>query len=176
MNMTRLLAIFWLFALLSGGFLFLAACSGDEDTVAEYPIDPDDRRRLKHGKITGDDGIQLFGLGSDRGGGGSGIGVNSFLWQATLDTLSFMPLSSVDPHGGVIITDWYEDPDARGERFKLNVVILGTELRSDGVRVSVFKQKKQNAEWRDAKVSGDTARELEDKILTRARELRIQSR
>ena len=87
-----------------------------------------------------------------------------------------MPLASTDPHGGVIITDWYEDPAARGERFKVNVLILGTELRVDGLRVTVFKQTKSaSGTWQDSAVGTTTARDLEDKILTRARELRIHN-
>lgn len=157
----------------------LASCSGfKKDEGSSYPLDNEDTRRLDRGKITGEGGIKLFGGGDDdkKDAGGSGIGVNSFLWRASLDTLSFIPLSSVDPHGGVIITDWYEDPESRGERFKLNVLILGTELRADGVRVSVFKQTKATGGgWTDSSINKTVARELEDKILTRARELRINN-
>ncbi len=157
----------------------LSACSegGIKRDSSSYPVDPDDARRAKRGKITGEGGLKLWGSDdNEKSGGGSGIGVNSFLWRATLDTLSFIPLAQVDPHGGVIITDWYEDPDARGERFKINTLILGTDLRADGLRVSVFKQRKTKANgWEDVKVSSGLAEELEDKILTRARELRINS-
>lgn len=154
--------------------IIVAACSSMKGE-GSYPLDPDEARRVKRGKLTGEGGIKLLG-GDKREAAGSTIGVNSFLWRASLDTLSFMPLASVDPQGGVIITDWYEDPDARGIRFKMNVVILGAVLRADGVRVSVFRQERDNGgAWRDAKVGADVARQLEDKILTRARELRIAS-
>lgn len=150
--------------------------SGGENMEYDYPITAKEARREKRGKLTGEGGLDLFGGGKDQNNGSSSIGVNSFLWRATLDTLSFMPLSSVDPHGGVIITDWYEDPAARGERFKLNVLILSTALRSDAVKVSVFKQTQtESGTWRDATVQETTARDLEDKILTRARELRINN-
>ncbi len=152
----------------------ISGCSSD-NIEATYPIEQEDARRLRHGRLTGEGGFQLFGGDEKKGGSGSGIGVNSFLWRASLDTISFMPLDEVDPHGGVIITDWYEDPAAPGERFKLNIVIMGTELRSDGVRVSVFRQKLKSGVWRDSPTSSDTARKLEDKILTRARELRVKS-
>lgn len=160
--------------------LQLSSCTSgqekNEEAKSSYPQDPDDARREKRGKLTGEGGLKLWGKDEDDESGSGGIGVNSFLWRATLDTLSFMPLSSVDPHGGVIITDWYEDPGVKGERFKINVLILGTKLRSDGIRLSVFRQvKDQHGEWADATVSSDTPRELEDKILTRARELRITS-
>ena len=100
------------------------------------------------------------------------IGVNAYLWRAALDTLSFMPLSSADPFGGVIITDWYTPSAANGERFRATAYILGRQLRSDGVRVSVFRQELHNGVWQDAPVSSATSAELEDKVLARARELR----
>lgn len=115
----------------------------------------------------------LFGKDGKAAQGG-GIGVNSYLWRATLDTLSFMPIASADPFGGVILTDWYENPETPGERFKANAYILGRQLRADGIRVTVFKQVMQGGQWRDAKVSDRLALDLENTILTRAREFRVQ--
>ena len=109
------------------------------------------------------------------GGGGVGIGVNSYLWRASLDTIAFMPLSSADPFGGVIITDWYSPEGARQERFKMNVFILVRSLRADGVRVSLFRQvQDRGGIWRDAGVPVQTASRIEDAILTRARQLRSE--
>ena len=84
-----------------------------------------------------------------------------------------MPLSSADPFGGVILTDWYSAPETPNERFKLNVFILGRQLRADGIKVTMFKQNKQGTGWVDAPVSKESAIKIEDTILTRARELRI---
>lgn len=129
--------------------------------------------------IFGDSG--LFGggktaPGADTGGGG-GIGVNSYLWRATLDTISFLPVSSADPFGGVVITDWYAPPETPNERFKLNVYVLGRALRADGIQVSVFRQVMDaSGTWRDAQVEADASRKLEDAILTRARQLRNETR
>jgi Domain of unknown function (DUF3576) len=110
----------------------------------------------------------------DTGASGTGVGVNSFLWRASLDTVSFMPLVSADPFGGVIITDWYSPPQSPGERFKVNVYILGRALRADGIRVSAFRQQRDlTAGWVDAPVSSNTATDLENAILTRARQMRI---
>ncbi len=110
------------------------------------------------------------------GGGGVGIGVNSYLWRASLDTIAFMPLSSADPFGGVIITDWHSPEGARQERFKMNVFILVRSLRADGVRVSLFRQvRDRGGVWRDAGVPVQTASRIEDAILTRARQLRSES-
>ncbi len=103
------------------------------------------------------------------------LGVNSYLWHATLDTLSFIPLASADPFGGVVITEWYTAPQAPNERMKVTVYILDRKLRADGLKVAVFRQTKAADGWADAAVSGDTATKLEDAILTRARELRLAS-
>ena len=127
----------------------------------------------------GQGGFDLLGafLGDDSSPGtGVGIGVNGFLWRASLDTISFMPLSSADPFGGVIITDWYTPPEAPAERFKMNVYILGRELRADGIRVAVFRQAKAGSgQWADASIGSDTSVSLENQILTRARQLRVAS-
>jgi hypothetical protein len=101
------------------------------------------------------------------------LGVNSYLWHATLDTLSFMPLASADPFGGVIITDWYSSPQAQDERLKVTVYILDRHLRADGLKVAVFRQTRTATGWADAQVNPDTATKLTDSILTRARELRL---
>lgn len=132
--------------------------------------------RESRGKITGADGWTIFGGKDKESSSGSAIGVNSYLWRATLDTISFMPLTSADPFGGTIITDWYEDPKSPGERFKVNALILDKTLRSDGVRIQVFKQKLTKGSWRDAAVDSKLARALEDTILTRARELKVAAR
>ena len=100
------------------------------------------------------------------------LGVNSYLWHASLDTMSFMPLVSADPFGGVIITDWYSPADAPGERFKATAYILGKDLRSDGIRVSVFRQVNQGGRWVDAPVSSVVQADIENKVLDRARKLR----
>jgi len=103
------------------------------------------------------------------------IGVNSFLWRASLDTLNFMPLASADPFGGVIITDWYTDPERPAERFKATVYILDTRLRADALNVSIFRQERTAQGWQDVQVSADTGIQIENAILRRARELRLST-
>jgi hypothetical protein len=100
------------------------------------------------------------------------IGVNSYLWRATLDTLSFMPLLQTDSNGGVIVTDWYANPKNPGERMKVTVSILDQDLRADAVRVAASRQVLQGSVWVDAPVEAATVQKLEDVILTRARDLR----
>jgi len=100
-------------------------------------------------------------------------GVNSYLWRATLETLNFLPLDQVDPYGGVIISDWFADPAAPDERLRATAYILDQNLRADALKVSVFKQVRTATGWDDAPVDADTSRQLENAILTRARQLYI---
>ena len=100
------------------------------------------------------------------------IGVNSYLWRAALDTVSFAPLLQADANSGVIITDWYSSPKAPGERVKLTVAVLDPDLRADALRVSAARQVNQGGAWVDAPVTAATVQKLEDIILTRARDLR----
>jgi hypothetical protein len=151
---------------------FLAACSETDETEMVAPKSTIRKRMERNGKLTGEDGFGVLGRKKDDSGGGA-IGVNSYLWRATLDTLSFMPLVSADPFGGVIITDWYEDPKTPGERFKVNALILDKSLRADGVKITIFKQSMVHGMWRDLKVDPAVQKTLEDTILTRARQLRV---
>ena len=154
----------------------LTACTGTLEPAGENPTAEEERDR-SGGKLFGDALTFSPGRSASRddggGGGGAGVGVNSYLWRASLDTLSFMPLSSAEPFGGVIISDWYSPPESPNERFKVMVYILGTELRSDLIRASVFRQARDSGDWVDATVDDTAPRQLEDAILTRARELRI---
>jgi hypothetical protein len=114
--------------------------------------------------------------GAPHGGATAAIGVNSYLWRATLDTLAFMPLLSADPYGGVVNTDWYVDPQRPTERFKTTVYILDTRLRADGLNVAVFKQVSDGkGGWTPSPVSDQTSTDIENAILTRARELRLSN-
>jgi hypothetical protein len=103
------------------------------------------------------------------------IGVNSYLWRAALDTVGFMPLVQTDSNGGVIVTDWYINPQAANERMKLTVSILDQDLRADALRVAASRQVSQGGAWIDVPVQAATVQKLEDIILTRARDLRRQA-
>ena len=171
-----------LYPLLAAVALFgVAACSGVETKAPEDPnanSPTEVRQRGSTGKIFGDDAFTLGGSGKAKEelDGGSGIGVNSFLWRASLDTLLFMPVSSADPFGGVIITDWHTPADSPpDQRFKLNVYILGRALRADGVRVAVFRQVREGEAWRDQPLDTKVASKIEDAILTKARQLRNET-
>ena len=159
----------------------IAALSGcgyvetSPDSYRNPKVDPD-AAAARQGSVFGYDGLNLLGGGKSTDQGGSGIGVNSFLWRASLDTLAFMPLASADPFGGVIITDWYSPPETPDERFKVNIFILDRQLRSDGVRAAVFHQHHDaGGGWTDTSVEATTQIDLENAILTRARQLRVNT-
>ena len=149
----------------------LSACSmfrGDDGPSGQSRAD-DNRDR---------GGISIFGGGGgarDGGTANAAIGVNGYLWRASLDTLNFMPLESADPFGGIIITGWHSDPTTPTERFKATVYILDTRLRADALNVSIFRQTNVNGAWTDATVNPDTELQIENAILTRARQLRLSS-
>jgi len=151
--------------------LIVSSCGIFGNSKAEAPINSKLGLEESRGSMTG--GAGLLSMGGSKNNG-PGIGVNSFLWRATLDTLAFLPLVSADPFGGVIITDWYEDPKTKGERFKVNALIIDKTLRADGIKITLFKQKlDEKGAWRDMEVSKNLAADLEDTILTRAREMRL---
>lgn len=167
-------------ALLFAATLGLTACGPSNSNFPGQPTGKggpnNPTGEQKRESIFGEEGLKLFGGSSSDDVAGSGIGVNSFLWRASLDTIAFMPLASADPFGGVIITDWYQDPNALGERFKVTVYILDRRLRADGVKVAVFRQEKNaSGDWVDAKVNENTALQMENAILVRARQLRINT-
>lgn len=160
--------------------LALAACgNAHERYVQENEYNDPEYRGGSQGTLFGPQGLVL-GVGNKSGGDNAGatggaLGVNAYLWRGTLDTLSFMPLASADPFGGVIITDWYQPPSTPDERFKATAYILGRQLRADAVRISIFRQVQQNGQWVDAPVSPATVGDIENKVLERARELRAES-
>lgn len=100
------------------------------------------------------------------------IGVNTWLWRASLDTISFMPIAQVDSNGGVIVTDWYVNPKAPGERVKVSIFILDQDLRADALKVSAQRQERVGGNWVDAPVRAGTVQKLEETILGKARDLR----
>jgi hypothetical protein len=169
--------------------LGLSACGGGGSTQSTYPEpSPSSDQNIanpkpgdadpKGGGLFGRDGLVLSGdtaneAAKQAGGAAGGIGVNAFLWRATLDTLSFMPVSNADPFGGVVLTDWYSPAQSPDERMKVSVYILDTKLRADALKVSVFRQTKKGAgAWGDDAVSPDTQIRIENAILNRARELK----
>lgn len=161
----------WILAAIAA--LLLLGCEGGvtEDRFDELA----QRETIFGGEDRGIGGFLFGGDEDEAADRGTGIPVNAFLWRAALDTVGFLPLSSADPFGGVIISDWYADAAQGAERFKVNVVILSRELVADGVSVRVFRQVREGGPvgWADAAIDPDTPAKLENAILQRARELRI---
>ncbi len=167
------------FVAIAGAGLVLAACAG-LDVDPTYPTREGQRAdpnpQGERDTVFGPGGFNLFGNDTKpaQGEGGSGIGVNHFLWRASLDTFAFMPLNSADPFGGVIITDWFSPQGTPNERFKMTIYILDRRLRADGIKVAVFRQLRTGANgWDDSTVNSQTAIDLENAILTRARQMRM---
>ena len=152
----------------------LTQCSDGNRDPKTLAMTSDQRYQQKNTDLLFGD--PLIDTSSSKKDDGQPYPVNVYLWRASLDTLSFMPLKTVEPLGGVITTDWYSPADASDERLKVNVVISGTKLRADALKVSLFHQI-QNAqkEWAPADVSEETREELEQVILTRARQLKIEA-
>jgi hypothetical protein len=157
----------------------MAACGGTQlEAPAGYDVEQNEKLYQHYGTIHGNPNGFVFGGDDDddEGDNGSVTGrVNAYLWRAALETMDFMPLAQTDSVGGVIITEWYAPPETQGERFKVTVYILDKELRADGVRVAVFRQKGNQGRWIDTAVDPATESGLEDSILARARELRLAS-
>jgi hypothetical protein len=162
----------------------LSAC-GDGNYAAEDPVGPRPGPKKKYDpyydkSVFGEGGVSINALRSGAGGvlGGGDekarLPVNKYLWQAALDTLSFLPLTSTDPFTGVIATDWGATAEVPGERFKVTAYILNSGLSAAALKVAVFREvRNESGLWVPASVSADTARQLEDAILTRARQIRI---
>jgi hypothetical protein len=174
--MTRKISMGALGALaLMGATLVLSAC-GESQAVFPTKEKGEAAPRMSNEKretVFGPEG--LFGKSKPEGEG-VGIGVNAFLWRASLDTVSFMPITTADAFGGTIITDWYQLPETPSERYKVNVFILDRTLRADGVKVSLFKQVRDaTGNWVDVRIDPKMVVDLENSILTRARQLRVVS-
>ena len=163
--------------------LLVAGCGGGKGEFAQDPSDepPVGKRRqgtgaqdpnnLLFGELSTN---RLFGKGDKPEGGAGNLPVNKYLWQASLDTLSFLPLASTDPFTGVIATDWGANPNAPAERFKVTSYMVSPTLSASSLKVAVYREiRDEGGAWVPANVNPDTARQLEDAILTRARQIRI---
>lgn len=155
-----------LFAL---AFIFaLTSCSG----VGQAPVEEKSAGSILTGKDT--QGINLLELG-ETSNSETGLPINALLWRASLDIASSIPLDDIDTFGGTIVTEWYQLDENNEERIKLAIFVLDRELRSDGIRVVVYVQKRDGSDWRDEGTDSEMGLRLEELILTRAREIRAGS-
>lgn len=162
---------------LSALTIFLSACTGTKP-LEELPKGRDEVRKEDFGKAFGAEFL-VFGKNNDNkfdmAGGGGGMRVNPYLWRATLETLSFMPLASADASGGVVVTDWYVSAANPSERLKVTVYIQDRVLRADAIKVSIHKEVNKGGSWLPGTTDANTARHMEDIILSKARDLKIQN-
>lgn len=175
----KILSLFSAYTCLLSGVLLLGGCQNN--AVPEKDINDDyetatrrEKKAFENGKFFGEDS---FIFGDDRtlkNTDSQGLTVNRYLWRASLEVLSFMPLALTDPFGGTILTDWYQEQGS-SERIKINVRILDVRLTTKALSISVFRQKLIKGQWMDEPVNPKAARDLEDAVLTKARQLRLET-
>ncbi len=152
--------------------LLLVSCATKEVKNPYSPKSQRERREEKMGGYLFDEPI--YSSSKSKKNETTGIGVNTYLWKASLEATSFLPKKSVDPFGGLILTNWYSPAETPNERLKVEVIITGRELKSDALKVSIFRQKKEaKGQWKDQAVDAKTVDQFEETILSRARELKI---
>ena len=186
-------------------FVFIASCSGGEkkDTSDLYAksttrqmiversgtqfntaknkklalSDAQNRLRTGGGLLGNKAGITFGGKkdGDENKVANIGMPINPYLWKASLETLSFMPLSSADPFGGTIITDWYTAASNENERCKLNIFINGAELKTTNLKVSSFCQQYKEQRWINKERNKGNDTKIENAILNKAKKLRLNS-
>lgn len=157
--------------------LMLAGCSGDlaPKEGQTVPMGRSETRKREFGNLFGDDFLSFGGPKKDSSSGmPSGAMVNPYIWRASLDTLSFMPLSSADAVGGVIVTDWYAAPSTPQERIKVTIYVTNPQLRADAIKVTIYKQVNKGGTWVSARADAASATEMENIILSKARQLRVK--
>ena len=153
-------------------------------TPFNLATDPDlamsdaENRLMTGGGLIGEKANFSF-LGDDEGDSSQvtnlGMPINPYLWKASLETISFMPLASTDPFAGTIITDWYTAETNLGERCKLNIFINGKSLKTDNLRVSSFCQTLKNSQWVNMPSKQEENTKLENVILNEAKKLKLTS-
>lgn len=175
LNCVKLLFILFLFPLVSCETLDIGPAPEPVKTPTEVRKEELINRTSESGETLIGNMIDSIGGGSNETGGG-GIGVNVHLWKATLDTLAFMPLSSADPFGGVVVTEWYSNTGSPDEKFKIVAYITGKQLRVDALRINVFKKlRNENGDWTDQVTSKDMAIRIENSVLTKAKQYRLEN-
>ena len=124
-------------------FFFLSACNGKLPgaDARKYPADPKKRieQNIKEGKS-----FRLMDLTKNQSGGTFEFASSNELWRASLDVIDFMPLTSVNYSGGIIITDWYSNEENQNESIKISIRFLTNEIRSDSLNIKVFNRKCSN--------------------------------
>ncbi len=170
------------YIILLGAIFMLSACNVQRTTF-EDTLTKKDKEKYGIGQTKiGQNEKALFAGDKDKAGrdntsilAGGDLQINRYLWTASLDVASFLPLSQIDAVGGVILTDWHALPEKPNERYKANIIITGTALRADALNISLFKQRNNGGNWQDTAIADETTQQFKDSILTRAREIRFFS-
>ncbi|HLD95804.1 MAG TPA: DUF3576 domain-containing protein [Alphaproteobacteria bacterium] len=161
---------------------FLTGCSSLKDEQEKAPEHSPksryDEKIESPGYLFGDDFLSFGGSRKKTAGQGAGpSSVNTYLWKASLEALNLMPLQSADAVGGVLITEWYASTPSSQDKIKVCVFIKDYILRADALKVTVYKQvKDKSGHWLSSSLDEVTARQIEDIILTKARDLRNQAK
>jgi len=156
-------------------FMFLLNSCGiyKRSDVKDNPINDADKRaqNINEGK-----GFSLGGLGK-RGSGKFEFASSNAMWRATIETLDFVPLTSADYGGGIIISDWYSNEENSLESYKITVVFLSNEIRADGIDVKIHKKKcSGNYSCKVVEQKSSLNTEIKLAILKRAAKMKIQDR
>ena len=147
---------------------FLTACNGKlpGGDARKNPADPAKRveKNLAEGR-----GFKLNEAFKNKGGVFDFANANE-LWRASLDTIDFMPLASVNYSGGIIITDWYSENNAPNESIKISIRFLTNEIRSDALAIKIFNRKCENSftNCKFSEISGNLPSEIKKEILKKA--------
>ena len=135
--------------------------------------DAENRLRTGGGLFGKETGLTLGTKENNTAVSSIGMPINPYLWKGSLETVDFMPLSSADPFGGIIITDWYSDGQTINERCKINIFIKGLELKTSNLKVNTFCQSFENSKWVDLPISASLNAQLEDAILNKAKKIKL---
>ena len=154
-------------------FLSFSACSSIEPASDKSKRNSDDKGSFITGRS--EQGFTLDDITGISNQTATGIPVNALLWRASLDIASILPIEDIDVFSGTLLSDWYSLPSTPTERIKLAIFVLDKELRSDAIRVVVYVQSRQGDVWEDSGIDLELGTNLEDLILTRAREIRASS-
>ena len=150
-------------------FFVLSSCAkeGFFKTGDARKNPPDPRERVKK-NIEEGRGFRLSDMGSRKGGDFEFASSNE-LWRASLDILDFMPLTSANYSGGIIITDWYSEEDSSNDSIKITIRFLSNEIRSDAVDIDIFYKNCNSVNnCSISKKDGPSKKELTRKILSKA--------
>ena len=148
--------------------LFLIGCNGKlpGGDARKWPSDPEERvkKNLAEGR-----GFKLSEFGQQQGGVFEFASSNG-LWRASLDVIDFMPLTSVNYSGGIIITDWYSENNSQNESIKISIRFMTNEIRSDALNIKVFNKKCTDSllNCKITEQDGILVKELKREILKKA--------